>query len=467
MNKQQNEFLDKAKRTGAADYNELVKLFPDTDPARTELESFLSQYQVEITYSENSDELIEMERKANKKSRTHDISLDSDEDDETPDDYDDYSSSDDEEEDSDDDMEDDEDDLAMQEKEIEDYEFENQDDSSFYTLNDEDLPDNYDNFDDILYSKASNSSQTIHVDDSVRMYLKEIGRVDLLTKEEEIEIAKVISEAKEFNDEFERKCNEGYVPTEAEIEENNQIKYKGELASKQLIEANLRLVVHIAKGFVASGMDFLDLIQEGSNGLAKAVTKFDYKRGNKFSTYATGWIKQSITRAIADQARTIRIPVHMNETINKLNRKERELTHQFGRKPTVDELADAMELPVDKILMIKRVSQKTKSLEDPVGEEEDSSYGDFIPDDSNPNPEEYASNEALKKELNTLLSNLSDREERVIKLRFGLIDGRMRTLEEVGKEFGVTRERIRQIEAKALRKLRHPSRANKLKDFIK
>ena len=456
MTTEQQKLIDKAKKTGVIDYNDITRLFPDTDPARQELNNLLELYSVEINYNESSEEILDIERALKGNDEADDDSIDS-----IPNDYKDYLPDDEEDEDSE---EVDEDEL---DKEIEDYEYENQDDSSFYDLNDEDIPENYDNFDDILYSKASNSSQTIHVDDSVRMYLKEIGRVDLLTKEEEIEIAKIIYDAKEFNDEFERKCNEGYVPTEAEIEENNQIKYKGELASKQLIEANLRLVVHIAKGFVASGMDFLDLIQEGSNGLAKAVTKFDYKRGNKFSTYATGWIKQSITRAIADQARTIRIPVHMNETINKLNRKERELTHQFGRKPTVDELASAMELPVDKILMIKRVSQKTKSLEDPVGEEEDSSYGDFIPDDANPNPEEYASNEALKKELNLLLSNLSDREERVIKLRFGLIDGRMRTLEEVGKEFGVTRERIRQIEAKALRKLRHPSRANKLKDFVK
>ena len=456
MTTEQQKLIDKAKKTGVIDYNDITRLFPDTDPARQELNNLLELYSVEINYNESSEEILDIERALKGNDEADEDSIDS-----IPNDYKDYLPDDEEDEDSE---EVDEDEL---DKEIEDYEYENQDDSSFYDLNDEDIPENYDNFDDILYSKASNSSQTIHVDDSVRMYLKEIGRVDLLTKEEEIEIAKIIYDAKEFNDEFERKCNEGYVPTEAEIEENNQIKYKGELASKQLIEANLRLVVHIAKGFVASGMDFLDLIQEGSNGLAKAVTKFDYKRGNKFSTYATGWIKQSITRAIADQARTIRIPVHMNETINKLNRKERELTHQFGRKPTVDELASAMELPVDKILMIKRVSQKTKSLEDPVGEEEDSSYGDFIPDDANPNPEEYASNEALKKELNLLLSNLSDREERVIKLRFGLIDGRMRTLEEVGKEFGVTRERIRQIEAKALRKLRHPSRANKLKDFVK
>ena len=242
---------------------------------------------------------------------------------------------------------------------------------------------------------------------------------------------------------------------------------EGEQAKKLLTEANLRLVVNIAKHFSNPDMEFADLIQEGSIGLSKAVVKFDYTRGNKFSTYATGWIKQAITRAIADQARTIRIPVHMNETINKLNKCERELTHTYGRKPTYEELAEKMNITIEKLMMIKRVSQKTKSLEDPVGEEDDSSYGDFVPDEVNPNPEDYTATEALKRELNSLLGNLSDREERVIKLRFGLIDGRTKTLEEVGKEFGVTRERIRQIEAKALRKLRHPSRSNKLRDFIK
>ena len=379
---------------------------------------------------------------------------------------------------------------AEREKLEEEEEEENLDDSDFYSIQDE-MPTSY-NFEDILSSGASNSRQAIQADDSVRMYLKEIGRIDLLSKEEEYRLAKIVFDNNEIIEEYrqiqysetpnfepqtemikgflERSKNDGqayYVPTVDEAQQIEKLEHDKKIASNQLIEANLRLVVHIAKNFVASGMPFLDLIQEGSNGLAKAVSKFDYRRGNKFSTYATGWIKQAITRAIADQARTIRIPVHMNETINKLNRKEKDLTHELGRKPSVDELADAMDVPVDKIIMIKRVSQKTKSLEDPVGEEEDSSYGDFIPDEVNPNPEEYASNEALKKELNNLLSNLSDREERVIKLRFGLIDGRTRTLEEVGKEFGVTRERIRQIEAKALRKLRHPSRSNKLKDFIK
>ena len=273
------------------------------------------------------------------------------------------------------------------------------------------------------------------------------------TEEPEIEETPEESEPEEFSDE--------------EIEHFEKRRLEGEKARKTLTEANLRLVVNIAKHFNNPDMEFADLIQEGSIGLSKAVLKFDYTRGNKFSTYATGCIKQAITRAIADQARTIRIPVHMNETINKLNKKERELTHSLGRKPTYEELADSMGITLDKLMMIKRISQKTKSLEDPVGEEDDSSYGDFVPDSESPNPEEYTANESLKRELNNLLSTLAEREERVIKLRFGLIDGRTKTLEEVGKEFGVTRERIRQIEAKALRKLRHPSRSNKLKDYMK
>lgn len=358
--------------------------------------------------------------------------------------------------------------LALEEKKEEDKDdLDNIDDSAFYSASDNDIPVEYDNFDDILYSKSADSKQKIQVDDSVRMYLKEIGRIDLLKADEERAIAKTIYDTKHEQDAFDEKVKEGYVPTKAENDQMAARHLEGEQAKRTLTEANLRLVIHIAKGFTTSGMEFVDLIQEGSIGLMKAVSKFDYTRGNKFSTYATGWIKQAITRSIADQARTIRIPVHMNETINKLNRQERDLTHTLGRKPTIDELAKKMDLSTDKILMIKRISQKTKSLEDPVGEEEDSTYGDFIQDNDNPNPEDYTSNEALKKELNSLLSNLSDREERVIKLRFGLIDGRTRTLEEVGKEFNVTRERIRQIEAKALRKLRHPSRSNKLKDFLK
>ncbi|MBP5342678.1 sigma-70 family RNA polymerase sigma factor [bacterium] len=341
------------------------------------------------------------------------------------------------------------------------------DDSIFYE-DSKDVDENleYDNFDDLIYSQAANSNQKIIVSDPVKMYLKEIGRISLLTPEKEKEIAKIIYDTQREKEEYLEKRHQGIVPT---LEEETYMKKReeeGEQAKKILTEANLRLVVNIAKHFSNPDMEFADLIQEGSIGLSKAVVKFDYTRGNKFSTYATGWIKQAITRAIADQARTIRIPVHMNETINKLNKKERELTHDLGRKPTYEELAATMDITVDKLMMIKRVSQKTKSLEDPVGEEDDSSYGDFVPDEVNPNPEEYTANEALKRELNALLNNLSDREERVIKLRFGLIDGRTKTLEEVGKEFGVTRERIRQIEAKAIRKLKHPSRSNKLRDFI-
>ncbi len=461
MNKKQEKLLQDSIKSGKIQYSDILKNFADTDPERYKFLDEINKNEVNIIYELSDGDKEIYDSVDGKDKELNDDIDDADDDlddaalDDIDDDFDDYGN----------DL--DQSDLDQLEKDLSDYDFDNQDDSSFYNLEDSEVPEDYSNFDDLLYSQTSSSRQVIQVDDSVRMYLKEIGRVNLLSKEEEIEIAKIIYDAKMQNDAFDEKLRNGYIPTNEEIDNNNRIRLQGEKASNQLIEANLRLVVHIAKNFVASGMDFLDLIQEGSNGLAKAVTKFDYTRGNKFSTYATGWIKQAITRAIADQARTIRIPVHMNETINKLNRKERELTHDFGRKPTIDELADAMELPVDKILMIKRVSQKTKSLEDPVGEEEDSSYGDFIPDDFNPNPEEYASNEALKRELNTLLSNLSDREERVIKLRFGLIDGRTRTLEEVGKEFNVTRERIRQIEAKALRKLRHPSRSNKLKDFMK
>lgn len=345
------------------------------------------------------------------------------------------------------------------------------DDSAFYsqTGDDEigDISEENFNIEDILNARDHQGGEKIVVDDSVRMYLKEICNIPLLTVEEERRVAKVIYDTLREKEEFEEKTKNGYIPTQSELEYMERRKKECNRAKYLLTESNLRLVVHIAKGFTTSGMQFVDLIQEGSMGLIKAVTKFDYTRGNKFSTYATGWIKQAITRAIADQARTIRIPVHMNETINKLNKKERELTHKLGRKPTVEEIAEEMDLEPDKIRNIKRISQKTKSLEDPVGEEEDSTYGDFIPDLDTPNPEEYTSIEALKKELNSLLENLSEREEKVIKLRFGLIDGRTRTLEEVGKEFNVTRERIRQIEAKALRKLRHPSRSNKLKDFIK
>ncbi|WP_040211395.1 RNA polymerase sigma factor RpoD [Clostridium polynesiense] len=275
----------------------------------------------------------------------------------------------------------------------------------------------------------------IAIDDPVRMYLKEIGKVPLLSSEEEIDLA-------------------------LKIEQGDQV------AKKKLAEANLRLVVSIAKRYVGRGMLFLDLIQEGNLGLIKAVEKFDYRKGFKFSTYATWWIRQAITRAIADQARTIRIPVHMVETINKLIRVSRQLLQELGREPLAEEIASHMEMPVDKVREIMKIAQEPVSLETPIGEEEDSHLGDFIPDDEAPAPAEAAAFTMLKEQLINVLDTLTPREEKVLRLRFGLDDGRARTLEEVGKEFNVTRERIRQIEAKALRKLRHPSRSKKLKDYL-
>ena len=275
----------------------------------------------------------------------------------------------------------------------------------------------------------------ISIDDPVRMYLKEIGKVPLLTADEEIELAKRMEQGDEE-------------------------------AKKRLSEANLRLVVSIAKRYVGRGMLFLDLIQEGNLGLIKAVEKFDYRKGYKFSTYATWWIRQAITRAIADQARTIRIPVHMVETINKLIRVSRQLLQEYGREPQPEEIAEVMGIPEDKVREIIKIAQEPVSLETPIGEEEDSHLGDFIPDDDAPAPADAAAYTLLKEQLISVLGTLTPREERVLKLRFGLEDGRARTLEEVGKEFNVTRERIRQIEAKALRKLRHPSRSKRLKDFM-
>ena len=275
----------------------------------------------------------------------------------------------------------------------------------------------------------------VSIEDPVRMYLKEIGKVPLLSAEEEIELAKRMEQG----------------------DEN---------AKKRLAEANLRLVVSIAKRYVGRGMLFLDLIQEGILGLIKAVEKFDYRKGYKFSTYATWWIRQAITRAIADQARTIRIPVHMVETINKLIRVSRQLLQELGREPTPEEIAEEMDMPVDRVREILKISQEPVSLETPIGEEEDSHLGDFIQDDNVPVPADAAAFTLLKEQLVEVLGTLTEREQKVLRLRFGLDDGRARTLEEVGKEFNVTRERIRQIEAKALRKLRHPSRSRKLKDYL-
>ena len=280
-----------------------------------------------------------------------------------------------------------------------------------------------------------NNMDGINVDDPVRMYLREIGRIPLLTYEEELDLAKRVLEGDEE-------------------------------AKQKLAESNLRLVVSIAKKYVGKGMLFLDLIQEGNMGLIKAVEKFDYTKGYKFSTYATWWIRQAITRAIADQARTIRIPVHMVETINKLIRTSRHLLQQLGREPTPEEIAKEMEIPVEKVVEIQKIAQDPVSLETPIGEEDDSHLGDFIQDDDSLAPQDAAAYTLLKEQLEEIMQTLTPREEKVLKLRFGLEDGKARTLEEVGREFNVTRERIRQIEAKALRKLRHPSRSKKLKDYM-
>ncbi len=293
------------------------------------------------------------------------------------------------------------------------------------------LPEETGNIDDLDLSVP----EGISTDDPVRMYLKEIGKVPLLTADEEIELAKRMEEGDED-------------------------------AKRKLAEANLRLVVSIAKRYVGRGMLFLDLIQEGNLGLIKAVEKFDYRKGYKFSTYATWWIRQAITRAIADQARTIRIPVHMVETINKLIRVSRQLLQEYGREPQPEEIAREMGISEEKVREIIKIAQEPVSLETPIGEEEDSHLGDFIPDDEAPAPAEAAAFTLLREQLMSVLSTLTPREEKVLRLRFGLDDGRARTLEEVGKEFKVTRERIRQIEAKALRKIRHPSRSKKLKDFL-
>ena len=303
----------------------------------------------------------------------------------------------------------------------------------------------------------------INIDDHVKMYLKEIGKVNLLTPEEELSLAKRMADGETAKEQLEEIGEDIDEDTKKQID---LLIADGEKAKKSLAEANLRLVVSIAKRYVGRGMLFLDLIQEGNLGLIKAVDKFDYTKGYKFSTYATWWIRQAITRAIADQARTIRIPVHMVETINKLVRVSRQLVQELGREPTPEELAKELNMPVDKVREISKISQEPVSLETPIGEEEDSHLGDFIPDEDAPAPSEAASFVLLKEQLGAVLETLSEREAKGLRLRFGLDDGRARTLEEVGKEFDVTRERIRQIEAKALRKLRHPSRSKKLKDFL-
>ncbi|MCR4617759.1 MAG: RNA polymerase sigma factor RpoD [Lachnospiraceae bacterium] len=316
----------------------------------------------------------------------------------------------------------------------------------------------------------------VSTEDPVKMYLKEIGKVPLLTADEEIELAKKmeagdeatakIDEAKAAYEEIEDKKSRKATKLAKDIAAMQKAIDDGEAAKKRLAEANLRLVVSIAKRYVGRGMLFLDLIQEGNLGLIKAVEKFDYTKGYKFSTYATWWIRQAITRAIADQARTIRIPVHMVETINKLIRVSRQLLQEKGREPMPEEIAEEMNIPVERVREILKISQEPVSLETPIGEEEDSHLGDFIQDDNVPAPADAATATLLREQLNKVLDTLAEREQKVLRLRFGLDDGKARTLEEVGKEFNVTRERIRQIEAKALRKLRHPSRSKQLKDYL-
>lgn len=342
--------------------------------------------------------------------------------------------------------------------------------------NDDDVDDDIilDDEDEVEVEKIDLSvPEGVSVEDPVRMYLKEIGKVPLLSADEEIELAQNMEDgavATEKINVLKGRLDGASEEEKAEIKEEIKTLQrdvdKGADAKKRLAEANLRLVVSIAKRYVGRGMLFLDLIQEGNLGLIKAVEKFDYKKGYKFSTYATWWIRQAITRAIADQARTIRIPVHMVETINKLIRVSRQLLQELGREPSPEEIAKEMNMPVERVREILKISQEPVSLETPIGEEEDSHLGDFIKDDNVPVPADAAAFALLKEQLEEVLGTLTEREQKVLTLRFGLEDGRARTLEEVGKEFNVTRERIRQIEAKALRKLRHPSRSRKLKDYL-
>lgn len=342
--------------------------------------------------------------------------------------------------------------------------------------NDDDVDDDIilDDEDEVEVEKIDLSvPEGVSVEDPVRMYLKEIGKVPLLSADEEIELAQNMEDGavatekiNVLKDRLDGASEEEKAEIKEEIKKLQRDVDKGADAKKRLAEANLRLVVSIAKRYVGRGMLFLDLIQEGNLGLIKAVEKFDYKKGYKFSTYATWWIRQAITRAIADQARTIRIPVHMVETINKLIRVSRQLLQELGREPSPEEIAKEMSMPVERVREILKISQEPVSLETPIGEEEDSHLGDFIKDDNVPVPADAAAFTLLKEQLEEVLGTLTEREQKVLTLRFGLEDGRARTLEEVGKEFNVTRERIRQIEAKALRKLRHPSRSRKLKDYL-
>ncbi len=348
------------------------------------------------------------------------------------------------------------------------------------TIEDDDIPEEELSLEDAadleldMENLENSLGDGVSIEDPVRMYLKEIGRVPLLSADEEITLAKKMEagiEAEEEKKELEKKLEKETAESKRKklfkkLEEKDAVIEEGKAAAQDLSKANLRLVVSIAKRYVGRGMLFLDLIQEGNLGLIKAVEKFDYRKGYKFSTYATWWIRQAITRAIADQARTIRIPVHMVETINKIIRINRQLLQELGREPSPAEIAERMDIPEEKVREILKISQEPVSLETPIGEEEDSHLGDFIQDDNVPVPAEAAAFTMLREQLDEILDTLTERERKVLTLRFGLLDGRARTLEEVGKEFSVTRERIRQIEAKALRKLRHPSRSKRIKDYL-
>ncbi|MDE6688006.1 MAG: RNA polymerase sigma factor RpoD [Lachnospiraceae bacterium] len=348
------------------------------------------------------------------------------------------------------------------------------------TIEDDDIPEEELSLEDAaeleldMENLESSLGDGVSIEDPVRMYLKEIGRVPLLSADEEIVLAKKMEagmEAEEEKKELEKKLEKETADSKRKklikkLEEQDVLIEEGKAAAQSLSEANLRLVVSIAKRYVGRGMLFLDLIQEGNLGLIKAVEKFDYRKGYKFSTYATWWIRQAITRAIADQARTIRIPVHMVETINKIIRINRQLLQELGREPSPAEIASRMDISEEKVREILKISQEPVSLETPIGEEEDSHLGDFIQDDNVPVPAEAAASTMLREQLDEILDTLTERERKVLTLRFGLVDGRARTLEEVGKEFSVTRERIRQIEAKALRKLRHPSRSKRIREYL-
>ena len=332
---------------------------------------------------------------------------------------------------------------------------------------DENAEPNLSDVEEVDISTYDQLPASLKVDDPVRMYLKEIGKIPLLSSDEETMYAEQVVEGRAARAKLaEIDADDFNTVTIEEYEKLQDIVELADQAKDKLVNANLRLVVSIAKKYLSRGLQFLDLIQEGNMGLIKAVDKFDHKKGFKFSTYATWWIRQAITRAVADQARTIRIPVHMVETINKLVRIQRQLVQEFSREPTPEEVAERMDITVEKVQQIQRIAQEPISLESPVGEEEDSSLGDFISDPHALDPYEYTAKMKLREELDEVLATLTEREERVLRLRFGLIDGRQRTLEEVGKEFNVTRERIRQIEAKALRKLKHPTRSKRLKDFM-